>query len=113
MTESEAGQNRGRVRMAYKIIAYVAAALAALVAMGLGSAPLAYLFPLGLVAFFDLHLANDGGWGVLIGCYVVYLLHAFFYFRSKTTTQTQILYGILIIMLIANVSGCREMWHPH
>jgi len=113
MTEPVTGENRGRVRLLYKIIAYVAAAFAALLAMGLGSWPLAYMFPLGLVAVFDRHLANDGGWGVLIGTWLVYVVHGYFYFRSKTTTQTLILYGVLVILLIGNVAGCREMIHPH
>ena len=113
MTEPTTGDNRGRVRLFYKITIYVAAWLFALLATAPGMWALAYMFPLGLVAVFDRHLANDGGWGVLIGCYVVYLVHAFFYFRSKTTIQTQILYAILILLLIANVSGCREMIHAH
>jgi hypothetical protein len=113
MTETVSGENQGRVSLRYKIILYVAAWLLALLATAPGMLALAYLFPLGLVAVYDRHLANDGGWGVFIGCYVVYLVHAFFYFRSKTTTQTQILYAILIILLIANVSGCREMMQSH
>jgi hypothetical protein len=113
MSEPVTGENKGRVRLLYKIILYIAAALAALFAIGLGSWPLAYIFPLGLVAVFDRHLANDGGWGVLIGAWLVYIAHGYFYFRSRTTTQTQILYGILIFLLIANVSGCREMWSSH
>jgi hypothetical protein len=74
---------------------------------------LAYMFPLGLAAVIDRHLANDGGWGVFIGCYIVYLVHGFFYFRSKTTTRTVILYGVLIVLLIGNVAGCREMTNSH
>ena len=113
MIETVGGENRGRIPLKYKIVLYVAAWLLALLATAPGMLALAYMFPLGLVAVYDRHLANDGGWGVFIGCYVVYLVHAFFYFRSKTTTQTQILYAILIILLVANVSGCREMIHSH
>ena len=75
--------------------------------------PLAHMFPLGLIAVFDRHLANDGGWGVLIGLYVVYIVHGFFYFRSKTTLRTAILFGVLIVLLMCNVAGCREMIHSH
>jgi hypothetical protein len=50
------------------------------------------MFPLGLVAVIDRQTANAGGWGVLIGCYAVYLVHGFFYFRSKTTVRTVILH---------------------
>ena len=113
MNEPLAGENQGRARLLYKIIVYVAACLGTLFYMGPGSLPLVYMFPLGLVAVFDLHLANDGGWGVLIGAWLVYLVHGFFYFRSKTTTRSAILFGVLIIMLIGNIAGCEKMIHPH
>ena len=112
MTESGAGEVRS-IRLRYKIIAYVAAGLATWLAIGFGMWPLAYMFPLGLIAVFDRHLANDGGWGVLIGLYLVYIVHGFFYFRSRTTMRTVILFGVLVVMLICNVAGCREMIHPH
>src|SRR6266404_26671 len=113
MDEPVAGENRGRVRLLYKIIAYVAVWIAALLLTAIGLWPLAWLFPLGLVAVVDRHLANDGGWGVLIGCYLVYIVHGFFYFRSRTTLQTAILYGVLVILLIGNVAGCRDMMRSH
>lgn len=113
MNEPGTGESRGRIPLRYKIIAYVAAWIAALLLTAPALWPLAYMFPLGLVAVFDRHLANDGGWGVFIGLYVVYIVHGFFYFRSKTTLRTSILYGILIVMLIGNAAGCREMIHSH
>jgi hypothetical protein len=114
MTESDTREPRqSRVRLRYKILAYIATWTAALLLTGPGIWSLAFLFPLCLVAVIDRHLANDGGWGVLIGCYVFYIVHAFFFFRSKTTLRTSIPYGILVILLIGNVAGCREMIHPH
>jgi hypothetical protein len=113
MTDPNVGQNPGQVRLLYKIIAYVGAWITALLLTAPGMWPLAYMFPLGLIAVFDRHLANDGGWGVFIGLYVVYIVHGFFYFRSKTTTRTAILFGVLVVLLICNVAGCREMIHPH
>jgi hypothetical protein len=107
------GENRGRPRLLFKIIAYLAAAVATWLWMGVDSTPLIHIFPIGLVAIFDLHLANDGGWGVLIGTWIVYVVHGYFYFRSKTTIQALILYGVLVVLLIANVAGCRQMWHGH
>lgn len=112
-TGTAALENRNSPKLRYKIIAYVAIWIAALLFTAPGMWPLAYLFPLGLVAVVDRHLANDGGWGVLIGCCIVYLVHGFFYFCSKTTTRTAILYGVLIVLLLGNVAGCREMIHPH
>jgi hypothetical protein len=113
MDESVAGASRGSVRLLYKIIAYVAIWAAALILTAWGMWPLAYLFPIGLAAVVDRHLANDGGWGVMIGCYLVYVVHGFFYFRSKTTTRTVILFAVLVVLLIGNVAGCREMIQAH
>ena len=101
------------IRLRYKIIAYVAVWVVAMLATAPGLWPLAYMFPLGLVAVFDRHLANDGGWGIFIGCYVAYIVHAFFYFRSKTNGRTIILYAVLVLMLIGNIAGCRDMIHSH
>ena len=113
MTDSDVGIRASQVRLLYKIIAYIAAWIAALLLTAPGLWPLAYIFPLGLIAVFDRHLANDGGWGVLIGLYLVYIIHGFFYFRSKTTLRTAILFGVLVVLLTCNVAGCRDMIHSH
>lgn len=113
MTDTDAGHKSGRIRLLYKISAYIGAWIVALLLTAPGMWPLAYMFPLGLIAVFDRHLANDGGWGVLIGLYVVYIIHGFFYFRSKTTLRTAILFGVLVGLLMCNVAGCREMIHSH
>ena len=114
MPELKAGEAPpGSIRLSYKIIAYVAIWIVALLLTAPGLWPLAWMFPLGLVAVVDRHTANAGGWGVLIGCYAVYLVHGFFYFRSKTTTRMIILYGVLVVLLIGNVAGCRDMMHSH
>ena len=112
MTEPNAGEAKS-IRLRYKIIAYVAAWIAALLLTAPGLWPLAYMFPLGLIAVFNRHLANDGGWGVFIGLYLVYIVHGYFYFRSKATPRTVILFGVFIVLLTCNVVGCREMIHPH
>jgi hypothetical protein len=113
MTETDAGQKSGQILLLYKIMAYLAAWIIALLLTAPGMWPLAYMFPLGLIAVFDRHLANDGGWGIFIGLYVVYIVHGFFYFRSRTTLRTAILFGVLVVLLMCNVAGCREMIHSH
>jgi hypothetical protein len=115
MTGPEPAESRKSksLRLRYKIIAYVGAWAIALFATAPGMWPLAYMFPLGLIAVFDRHLANDGGWGVFIGLYVVYIVHGYSYFRSKTTTRTVILFAVLVALLTCNVAGCREMIHSH
>src|SRR5260370_34547757 len=94
------------VRLLHKIIAYVAIWIVALALTAPGLWALAWMFPLGLVAVIDHHTANAGGWGVLLGCYAVYLVHGFFYFPSKTTTPTVILYRDRVVLLSGNVAGC-------
>jgi hypothetical protein len=113
MSDPVAGENRARLGLAFKIVAYVAAAAATWLWMGLGSIPLIYMFPLGLVAVVDLHLANDGGWGVFFGTWAVYIVHGYFYFTSKTTVRALVLYAVLLILLIGNVAGCEKMIHQH
>jgi hypothetical protein len=115
MSEPDADEfgKSNSVRLLYKIIAYVAIWVVALLLTAPGLWPLAWMFPLGLLAVINRHAANAGGWGVLVACYAVYLVHGFFYFRSKTATRTVILYGVLVILLIGDVAGCREMMRSH
>ena len=96
----------------YKIISYVVAWVAALFATNPNSGlwALAWMFPLGLAAFIDRQWANSGGWGVFAGCIAVYLIHAWFYFRSQRFRTTLFLFGVLAILLICNVSGCHAMY---
>jgi hypothetical protein len=101
--------------MKFKIVAYVGAWLAALVATDptLGLWSLAWTFPLGLYAFFVPEHRQASGWAVIIGGVVLYVLHAFFYFRARTTRSSLLLAGVLVALLICNVAGCREMVHAH
>jgi hypothetical protein len=74
---------------------------------------LVYMFPLGLAAFVNLRLGNDGGWGVLAACIAVYLLHAYFYFRSKNFPSLIIWFAVLVLLLVCNIAGCRAMLPRH
>jgi hypothetical protein len=98
------------IKLRSKWIAYLIAWILALFATNPDGSlwALSWMFPLGLVAVVNRHAANAGGWGVLIGGYLVYIFHAYFYFRSKTATRTVIFYAALVVLLIANVAGCRE-----
>lgn len=113
MAASEAGKNGVQVRLVFKIVVYIAAWIIALLVTAPGLWALAWMFPLGLIAVFDRHLSNDGGWGVFFGLYIVYIVHGYFYFRSKTTMQTMILFGVLLVLLTGNVVGCHEMIDTH
>src|SRR5438552_919247 len=67
MAESNAAEapTANRIQLRYKLLAYLAIWIVALLLTAPGMWPLAYMFPLGLVAVFNRHLANDGGWGHL------------------------------------------------
>jgi hypothetical protein len=75
--------------------------------------PLAYMFPLGLAAFLSRYSPNSGGWGAFAGCIAIYLVHAWFYFPSRKLGSTLLLFGVLAILLVCNVSGCRAMLNTH
>jgi hypothetical protein len=114
MADSPAGDDQ-RLPVKYKIILYVAAWLTALFLTDPTCSfwSLAYLFPLGLAAVLSHQLANDGGWWVLGGGAAVYLVHAYFYFRSKQAKVTWLFFAALILLLIGNVEGCRSMLPQH
>lgn len=103
------------VPLTYKIIPYVLAWLAALFATSPDTRllVLVYMFPLGLAALVDRNWGNNGGWAVFAGCIAVYLIHAWFYFRSRTLRSTFSLFAVLAILLICNISGCRAMLNTH
>ena len=103
------------ISLRYKIIAYLAALSLALFATDPSGRywTLAYMFPLGLAAFVNLRLGNDGGWGVFAVCVAVYLLHTYLYFRSKSFRSAIIWFAVLILLLVCNVSGCRAMTRFH
>jgi hypothetical protein len=99
----------------YKIISYIVAWLVALFATNPngGLWALAWMFPLGLAAFINPHWANSGGWGVFGACIGIYLVHAYFYFRSRNLRSTLVLFGVMTVLLTCNVSGCRAMINTH
>src|SRR5438552_18172528 len=99
MSDPDAGEfgKNNPVRLLYKIIAYAAIWIVALLFTAPGLWPLAWMFPLGLVAVIDRHTPNPGGWGILLGCHAGYLVHGFFYFRSTTTTPATIPSGFRLL----------------
>ena len=117
MPEGSPQHSRGGsgIRLTYKIILYILVWVLALIATdpSLKSWALVYMFPLGLVAFVSLRLGNDGGWWAIGGASFVYLVHAIFYFRSKTTRSTILLLAVLIVLLICNVAGCHAQMERH
>lgn len=50
---------------------------------------------------------------VLFGVFALYLIHAIFYFRTRTNRSSLLFLGLLVALLICNVAGCRAMIHAH
>ena len=117
MTDSDISGETDRskqMRLKCKILLYAGAWIAALIATNPSGSfwSLAYIFPLGLAAFINIRWGNDGGWGVLAACVLVYVIHAYFYFRSKTQRSTFLWFAVLVVLLLCNVVGCHRQL-PH
>jgi hypothetical protein len=97
----------------YKILGYIVAWAIALIAtdptFGLWS--LAWMFPLGLLRFIAPRLVSGGGWTILSACFVVYLVHAIFFFRARHLRSVLLWFALLLLLLVTNVAGCRDMIH--
>src|SRR3954462_15044658 len=112
---NESGVVDRRMAWGYKFVLYIGCWIGALLAISrdAGLLSLIYMFPLGLAAFFNRRWGNDGGWGVLGFCIAVYAVHGWFYFRSRTVRSTLLFLGVLVILFLMNVPGCRSMINTH
>jgi hypothetical protein len=104
-----------QVALLQKVFAYALGWIGALIAtdptFGLWS--LVWMFPLGLFAFVAPEHRQGSGWTVIAIGWMLYLIHAFFYFRSRSRRSSLSLLGLLVLLLLCNISGCREMIHAH
>ena len=100
--------------MRAKIIFYCVTWIIALVATdpSLKYAALVYMFPMGLIGFVSSPILING-WVALFSSTAVYVAHAVFFFRARRRQITIALGAVLVILLICNVSGCREMLNAH
>ena len=99
----------------FKILSYMAAWAIALIAtdptFGLWS--LAWMFPLGLPRLIAPRITSEGGWTLFSACIGVYVIHAIFFFRARNLRSTLLWFAFLVLLLVINVAGCREMIHGH
>lgn len=102
-------------RRKYKFFCYVLVWILALFATNPdgGLLALVWMFPLGLAEFVSHRSAAGGGWGIFAACVGVYFVHGYFYFRSQTKRWTIFLFGVLVVLLLCNVAGCRAMINVH
>ena len=115
MIASDATGKPASVSLRYKILAYAAAWIAALIVTdpSFGLLPLAYMFPLGLARVVLPAGTNASGWTVLGFFWVIYAGHAVLFFRSKNVRATIIWLALLIVLFAGNIAGCRDMIHAH
>lgn len=99
------------LRLPTKVIAYIATWLLALIATNPSASlvSLVWMFPLGLLVFLYPPAFHEGGWGVLLASFGVYVLHAVLFFRSRAKLSTYVCYGVLVVILLCNVAGCRSI----
>lgn len=98
------------VSLRVRIILYAAAWAAALLAIDVRLWTLVYLFPAGLFAFIPSGFV-EAKWGIplLVLGWIVYLVHAVFFFRVRRPKTIWILYAMLLLLLVCNVGGCHQM----
>ncbi len=76
---------------------------------------LLWVFPIGLCAPFSLpqgqHEAQATVYLWILGGWALYLVHAVLFFRTTRIPWLTILYVLLCLLLITNVSGCQHMLH--
>lgn len=99
----------------YKVISYVLAWLLALfsVDFSFGLWALAWMFPLGLFAFFFPEHRQQAGWTVMIVSVAIYVVQAVFYFRARSLRATILWFALLVVLLTCTASGCHQMVHVH
>lgn len=110
MFENKPVEEISTVSLRTRVILYAASGAAVLLAIDLRLWSLAYLFPAGLFAFIPPGL-NDEKWAVplLVLGWVIYFVHAVFYFRARQRKAIWILYAVLLILLLFNTGGCHHM----
>jgi len=98
------------VSLRVRIILYAAAWAAALLTIDVRLWALVYMFPSGLFAFIPSGFV-DAKWGIplLVLGWIIYLVHAVFFFRARRRKTIWILYAMLLLLLVCNAVGCHQM----
>lgn len=93
-----------------RLILYAASGAAVLLAIDLRLWSLVYMFPMGLFAFIPPGPADEE-WAVplLVLGWVIYIVHAVFFFRARRRRAIWILYAVLLVLLVFNTGGCHHM----
>lgn len=105
---SQGNHSRRRAKVTAYLVAWAAALFATDPSLRLWS--LAWMFPIGLFAWIPENWKEAGRVWLAFG-FLLYFVHAVFYFRARGRTTGYILFAVLIVLLLANVGGCRSMNH--
>jgi uncharacterized membrane protein YGL010W len=98
------------VSLRVRIILYAAAWAAALLAVDVRLWALVYTFPTGLFAFIPAGFI-EAKWAIplLVLGWIIYFVHAGFFFRARRRKIIWILYAVLLLLFLCNVGGCHHM----
>jgi|GEM_PF-1101288 len=110
MSEAKPAAENSTVSVRTRIILYAATWAAALLMIDLRLWALVYMFPTGFFAFIPSGFA-DAKWGIplLVLGWIIYIVHAVFFFRARRRKAIWILYAVLLLLFVCNVGGCHQM----
>ncbi len=112
MSDPAKASARGGWPTKWRVLSYVGAWVATLFALDARLLPLAYMFPMGLYAAVvrpDSGNGPDTGWPLIIGGWLLYLVHAVIFFRARTSRSFWVAAGVLVLLLVVNIGGCQVM----
>ena len=92
-----------------RLLAYVSAWIIALMITCPFGINLLPLFPLGIFLALNFNMMGGNEMGYACAGWVLYTIHAAFLFITSSRTFYYVAYAILLIMLITNVTGCRNL----
>ena len=110
MLENKPVAEISTVSLRTRVLLYATSWAAVLLAIDLRLWSLVYMFPMGLFAFFPPGTADEK-WAVplLVLGWVIYVVHAVFYFRARRRKAIWIVYAVLLVLLVFNTGGCHHM----
>jgi hypothetical protein len=98
------------VSLRARVILYSATWVAALLAVDPHLWSLAYMFPMGLLAFMPPgQIKAEWGLPLLSLGWTIYIVHAVLFFRARRRKAIWVLYAVLLLLFVCNVGGCHQM----
>lgn len=110
MPDAKPAAKNSTVRLRTRIILYAGTWAAALLTIDLRLWAFLYMFPTGFFAFLPPR-QNEEKWAIPLLClgWLIYIVHAVFFFRARKRKIIWVLYAVLLLLFIFNVAGCHHM----